>query len=225
MKKILIICIGILVIFAIGALAIWLTSRQSLAPAESGPTATSTPAATSTSAATSVEKEIYRSEKYSYSFTYPANLSLQEYQPFAIVVGERSGTGIVPFAEADVAESDGEGGYQSFDAYVFEHGRQFCAADGPYESISCDRVISTEPFTTSSGVVGKKIMFHLIHRNFATNTDTESEFGPVYAFDMRGRIADSDFSALFVRPSLGTSDGGAHADLISSIAKSLTFSP
>ncbi len=223
MKKLLTVCIVILIVFAIGAVAIWLLSRHQAVPAGPAPAATSTP--TTAPAATNADEETYHNAAYSYSFTYPASLLLEEYQPNAVVVGERSGTGIVPYAEIDVMESGGEGGYHSFEAYVFERGRTFCAADGPYESISCDRIASSEPFVTASGIKGEKVMLHLVHQNFATDTQTESEFGPVYAFDMRGRIAGSDFSALFVRPSLGTGGDGAHADLISSIAESLTFAP
>ncbi len=223
MRKILIACACILAVFAVGALIIWFLSSTSSAPLEPAPAASSTPAISAPVSAGPVGESAYHSDAYGYSLSYPGSLLLEEYPSHAVVIGERSGTGIVPYVEASVTEGDAEDGYRSFDAFVAERSLVFCAADGPNESIGCDRVISAEPFTTASGTAGTKLVLHLVHKNLAAHTQTESEFGPIYAFDAGARVPDAVFAALLIYPPLGTYADGAHAALVSSVAKSLTF--
>jgi hypothetical protein len=167
--------------------------------------------------------QVYESSTYGYSFAYPADLALVEYQPFAVAVGDAIPDGLTAYAEADVSESGEEGGYASFEEYEFERGRNFCAADGPNESISCDKIVSREPFTTDTGISGDKLTFRLIHKDLKEGTQTESTFGPVYAFNIQANTPDSKYSALFIYPPLATYEN-ARPELVTAIASSLQIS-
>lgn len=166
-------------------------------------------------------RDTYRSEAFGFSFRYPAALDVQAYTPSTIAVGTETPGGFEAEVEVSVAESGEEGGYGSFNEFIFDWGRLLCAADGPGESLNCDRVERREPFTMSTGLAGEAYYFRLVRTNVVAGTETYDTFGPVYAFNLGANVPASDFAALLVYVPLAIYGEGTDQALARDIASSL----
>src|SRR5690606_32807677 len=103
--------------------------------------------------------------------------------------------GFLAEAEVVVAQSGEEGGYENFNAYLFDTARNMCAADGPTGTMYCEAIVNEESFTTDTGLSGTRFYLTRIQENFTTGARIEDEFGPFIAFNLQANVPDSDFSA------------------------------
>lgn len=163
----------------------------------------------------------YESDAYGFSFSYPASLEAHPYTPEIIAVGTSTTNGFDTAVEVRILESAGEGGYENFAEFVFEHGRNLCAADGPTGSIECTRVIERVPFTTDTGVNGDAVSFELVARDFRAGSSATSTFGPVYAFNIAPNVPRSAFAALLVYQPLASVEAAAQPALVRAVAASI----
>lgn len=160
------------------------------------------------------ERGIYRNPVYAYSLEYPSGLALAQYVPEHVSIGRPTEDGFQTFVNVEVALSGGEGGYESFEEYLFERGRVICAADSPRETISCDMVEERSEYRTEAGADGVELYLRLVRQNLASGTTTTERFGPVFAFDLSRRTPGSEYSALFIYvplASLGIEDAPIEA--------------
>lgn len=167
------------------------------------------------------EMATYQSEEYGFSFTAPAMQDIHEYVPEVVAIGNATANGFETEAEFNVVLSEAEGGYASFEAFLFESTKNMCAADGPNETIYCTDIMNVEEFTTDSGLSGLKFYQHRVYENFTTGTKIEDRMGPIYAFDIKANVPDSDFATLIVRPSATLKESEVNNGLIDDLAHNL----
>jgi hypothetical protein len=165
----------------------------------------------------------YRNDTYGYAFTFPNSVSIQEYTQQTVSVGTPTNGGFDAAADVSVVESGNEGGYENFEAFVFERGRTLCAADGPNESIDCTGIAERNEITTSTGLAAAELYFTLVRTNLQTGDSTESRFGPVYAFNIAPNVPNADFAALLVYQPLASALEQPDAALVRNIAESITI--
>lgn len=201
---------GILVVIAIAiGLALWwwpAPDAEILPPGEEG-----------------IALHTYTNQMYGYSIVYADDLEVEEYTPEIVSIGTGNiAGGFDSVVDISVARSGGEGGYESFEEFAFERSRNFCAADGPSETIHCDTVESRTAFTSSTGVRGHELYLTLVHENFSTGASSTTRFGPVYAFDISDQVEGSAFSALLIYQPLPSFLGSPDAASVQAIAESLS---
>lgn len=163
----------------------------------------------------------YRNATYGYSFTYPTFVSIQEYTPEVVAIGNPTNGGFDAQAESAIVQSGNEGGYEDFNAFLFERGRTLCAADGPTESLNCTAIAERNEITTDTGLTATEIYFTLVRTNLETETETESRYGPVYAFNLGANVPDSDFAALLIYQPLASALVSPNTPVVSDIANSV----
>jgi hypothetical protein len=170
------------------------------------------------------ELHTYTNEMYGYSIVYPDEVEVEEYTPEVISIGTRTlAGGFDSDVDVSVARSGGEGGYEDFEAFAFERSRNFCAADGPSETIHCERIESRSLFTSTTGVLGEELYLTLVHENFSTGASSTTRFGPIYAFDMSDRVEGSAFTALFIYEPLPSFIDSPDSVSVRDIAESLSL--
>ena len=164
----------------------------------------------------------YTSATYGYSFEYPEGIDVHEYQPYIVAIGHTTGPDAFDSdVDVSVFDSGGEGGYESFDDFVFERGSNLCAADGPRESLHCDAIDSRTDFTTKTGLQGEEVYFTLVHDDFTAGASTTARFGPVYVFNIAANVPDAKFAGLFVYQPLPKFMSAPDADVAKQIVDTL----
>jgi hypothetical protein len=116
------------------------------------------------------QTKVYRNDTYAFSFEYPEQYEVLEYNPTRISVGESGAEGFVSVADITLIQSEVDN-MQSFEEFVLDQARLTCAADRPNTSISCIEIKDLKPSsgpeeadaqtfslvaetTTEAGVVG-----------------------------------------------------------------------
>jgi membrane-bound inhibitor of C-type lysozyme len=164
----------------------------------------------------------YTSGKYGFSFDIAGGYTYKEYTDEIISIGTPVGEdGFDAVAEVHVVKSGGEGGYKSFDDFVFESSRNVCAADGPSATIYCDKVQSKEPYTSPNGLEGIAFYLNRVHEDLSTKEKAESAFGPLFSFNITANTPDSKFSALVVRPPANLTAEEINSEMVRKIADSV----
>ncbi len=167
-------------------------------------------------------EQTYTSDTYGFSFDIAAGYTYKEYTDEIIAIGNPVGQdGFDAVAEVNVVKSGGEGGYHSFNDFLFETSRNICAADGPGATIYCDKIMQRESYTTESGLESTRFYLNRVHENLDTGEKAESAFGPLFAFNIAANTPESKFSALVVRPPANLTSGEIDAELVQNIADSV----
>lgn len=148
-----------------------------------------------------------------YSFSYPRIYSAQEYAPGVVSIGNKKEDGIDPLVEVTRYQSDPDTAVPTtFDAFMKRQAAALCGADGSIESITCTE-IGVTPYTSPTGVEGKKLSLTLVRKNLKTGTTTPLTYSPIYVFNTSLPRATSTqsvssttepyrYSAIFIYPSL-----------------------
>jgi hypothetical protein len=164
---------------------------------------------------------VYANSVYGFSFEIPEGYEYNKYTEEIISVGHKTEGGFDSSAEVQVSMSGGEGGYQSFDAFLFDSTKNMCAADGPRETIYCDRIIQEQPFETSLGLSGTVFYQNRVTKNLETGEEETDAFGPIFAFNIQANTPGSKFSALIVRAPSNLRPADVNSELIRQIAESI----
>lgn len=172
-------------------------------------------------AARQEEPLAYASERYGFAFSWPAPYELYEYAPESIAIGMPDGEGFSSVADVRLYSAGEDIGYESFDAFITETLRNMCAADGPNESISCDRVERREPFTSDHGATGEHVYLARVHRDLTTGATASEEFGPVFVFDVSENAPPLEFAALVIQPPAHSATTTVNNDVVHAVAASL----
>lgn len=167
------------------------------------------------------ERRVYTSQKYGFSFEIPPNYDVRKYTEEAVSLGHQSGDAFEAEAEVQIVNSGEEGGYESFNEFLFESMRTACAADSPNESVYCDKKIQTQPFTSSNGLSGEVFYLNRIHENLRTGSTTIDAFGPIFAFNIQANVPESNYSALVIRPPANSVANAVNSEFIRSIANTV----
>lgn len=178
---------------------------------------------TSMQAVQNAQQERYASDTYGFSFAIPEDYEYTVYTEDAIDIGTATTSGFTGVANVRVYASLGEGGYENFEAFVFESLKNACAADGPAETIFCSEVEDKEGFTTDSGVAGTQLSLRRVYQNLATGEERVDSFGPIFVFDLRGNVTDSDFALLAVHPPANMPSSEVQHDLVRALAQSVAI--
>ena len=165
----------------------------------------------------------YTNATYGYTFRLPEPYEVMEYTPENISVGTPNGEGFD--SEVDVAymESGGEGGYENFEAFLFERTRLLCAADGPNESLDCTRIARLRTLETSGGATGYELTLELTRLTPSTGETATSTYGPMFAFDVSERDPESAYAAIVVYQPLPTFLTSESVNLLRRIVGSFTI--
>lgn len=142
----------------------------------------------------------FSNEQYGYSFSYPTTLTLYQYSPEVVALGTGAGDAFSTTMEIQVAAAAADDPAADFNEFVTTSLRNYCAADGPQESIYCTDVAARTTYLTQSGLQGDELVFTRVHHAIPTNTDTTETYGPIYVFNISANVPGSAFTALIVRP-------------------------
>lgn len=167
--------------------------------------------------------QVYVSSEYGFSFEYPANAVVEAYTPVSLAI-DKNAAGDFDDADAEVmiVTSGEDGGYESYDEFVFERTITMCAADGPDETIYCDELQDESmPFTTTSGLSGEMFSLRRVHENFTTGETDTDVFGPIFVFDISANLPELRYAALVVRPPVTDEGSKIDEELVRSIALSV----
>ncbi len=167
------------------------------------------------------EGKVYTNETYGFSFEVPVGFEYNQYTDSISSVGHKTEAGFDSEADIGVIQSGGEGGYQSYDAFLFESTKNMCAADGPRETIFCNKIIEQQPFEVESGLSGTVFYQNRVTKNLETGEEEIDAFGPIFAFNIQANTPESKFSALIVRAPSNLPSGEVDSDLIRQIAQSI----
>lgn len=166
---------------------------------------------------------VYTNTEYGYSFSYDTSYKLEAYVPQYVSLYDESTdprTGVVDVS-VDIANAE-DGGFDSYESYIQDRAKVYCAADGPHGSLRCTKVTRKEPINTALGLTGT--VFYLELEARIGTTTTMREVGPFYAFDVSQNVPESRFAVLLIRPTLASSETpyyGAGAALAQTIVNSL----
>jgi len=142
----------------------------------------------------------YSNPEVFYSFNYPSDLTVYEYLPATVAIGSGVGDMFSTLIEVQKVTSDAETTYSNFNDFVYKSVRNYCAADGPNETIFCTTVKSSEPFTSKTGLTGEIFTLVRTHRNLTTGKEENGTYGPIYAFNVSANNPGAEYTALIIRP-------------------------
>lgn len=138
---------------------------------------------------------------FGYQLSYSEGKTLMEYSPVVASIGSGEGEEFSPEIDIQVATSNADDGYADYQNFLYKFTSNYCAADGPDESIYCTDVVSSDSFTSTSGVSGEIFYLKRIHHYFVTGEEQEGVYGPIYAFNLSANVPESLYAALLIRPS------------------------
>jgi hypothetical protein len=163
----------------------------------------------------------YISDFYGFSFDYPTRYHIREYLPERISIGQIVQDGFIDDALVSI-EAGGEEGYGSYDEYLFDRTRQYCAADSPVVTISCDQIEQRQPFTTNSGLTGDAFYLRRVEQSIQTGQSTTTSYGPLFAFNITPNT-QHPYAALIIHPPLASTAADTVAPFIQIIAETVTI--
>lgn len=164
----------------------------------------------------------FRNASHGYTLSYPEDLDLVEFTDDMASIGHLIEGGVASVAEVRVAIIQGNPGETFVDA-ARRNLADLCAADGPDSSFSCTGLKSGLPFQTDSGEQGYEIYLEGEMRTLATGSVEKTEKGPFYVFLIEGDAGAS--KVLIIHAPLNLAATDVQADVIRTIAKSVSFTP
>ncbi len=174
---------------------------------------------TSTTPVVSAEK-VYVSKTYGFSFSYPNNYDLMEYNSQSVAIGNKTATGFNRIAEIQLTESE-PGTESMFEEFVLDEARGKCMADSPGGGTFCKEIKDLKPFIASSRIGGQEfyvILERVGKDGFVTDTN---KAGPFVAFNTSEITAQMSALLIFYPP--GNPISAMSTNLVESIARSITF--
>ena len=134
-------------------------------------------------------------------FAAPAGLTLQEYGPDWVSIGIPSlENGFMAAVDVHAFQGGPAEGGPDFESFALAAIRNTCAADGPGETIYCDAVRHRQPFTTDSGLQGEVLYLDRVHETSDQASREVAAYGPVFLFDLSGKINGEEWISLVVQP-------------------------
>ncbi|OHA59234.1 MAG: hypothetical protein A2589_03425 [Candidatus Vogelbacteria bacterium RIFOXYD1_FULL_46_19] len=163
--------------------------------------------------------ETYQSTVYGYTFSYPADYELVEYQPSSLALGRRQGEEFEALVNVRLYTAGAAVGFNSYNDFVTDQLRNMCAADGPTETLYCTDIVERDSFMTDENFLGERLIWNRVHENFESGEALNDQWGPVYAFNFSHQLADPELAILSVEPAFYT--GPEAEDLAKQVASSL----
>lgn len=162
----------------------------------------------------------YTNKEYNYQFWFPGNYTLNDEYPNYLLLKKPSSPQYDWTFKVDTYQNETGKNFQDF---ITNQLMLNCAADGPNASLSCDKVLSQEPFVTTSGLAGYQMYLNQV--SVKNGVTTNAKIGPYYVFDISKETdnraqAINFYPANFVDlPKTDLND----AAVLESIAKSFKF--
>lgn len=166
----------------------------------------------------------YREKNF--SFVYPREYRVEEYNRGAVSIGIKQDNSFSPFVEVVRYENDHDAALPStFDVYIKRQAEALCGSDGPVENLTCSDAVSV-PYTSAQGLEGQELSLTLLRTNLESGTTTTETYGPVYVFNVTQPVEDPEdtfrYRAIFVYPSFSSAaSGNANFELLAQTIDSL----
>lgn len=162
-----------------------------------------------------------------FSFDYQRTYAAQEYSSGEVAIGKQNGDTLVPYVEINRYQSDPDVALpSSYDVFLKRQASALCGADGPTESITCTEIGET-PYTSPTGIEGKKLDLTLVRKNLKSGTTTSSTYGPFYVFNTTlPPTPDRElrYSAIFIYPALSAFlSGTTTPELMQQVMSTITL--
>jgi hypothetical protein len=166
-------------------------------------------------------EKTYKNSVYGYALTYPSTLDVKEYTDDTTVFGTVSADAVDAVVEARVVTAQGEAGQTVQDAIAVQLSN-FCAADGPESSFSCNGILSTEPYATENGDAGFVLTLKGELKDIKSGTVTIVPTGPYYVLIIASSATIS--RALVVSPPEHLAPTEINGEVVRAVAESAYLS-
>lgn len=160
----------------------------------------------------------YTNSVYKYELSYPSKFDIKEYADDIAAIGTVTKDAVDAVADVRVITAQGEAGQTMQDA-VADQLKNLCAADGPNESLSCTKTLSTEPFTTDHADTGFVLILSGELKDTKSGTVKDVPQGPYYVLPLATSATIS--RVLVIAPPMNRSAREADKTLIQAIAQSV----